>query len=173
MESVKKLRKLTGAGIMDCKRALDAAKGDFDKALEALKRRGHEIAAKKAGRTAGEGLVGSYVHAGGKIGVLVEVNCETDFVARCDDFKQLARDLAMQIAATNPSYIEREEIPKEVLKEKKGNHLEEFCKAACLLEQPFIKDESLSIRDRVAEVVGKVRENIVVRRFIRFKLGES
>lgn len=172
METIKKLRELTGAGIMDCKRALDQAKGNFDKALEALRRRGHEIAEKKASRAANQGVVESYIHTGGKIGVLVELNCETDFVARCDDFKRLARDLAMQIAAIPPLYIRREEIPAEVQKQKQGDHLEEFCKANCLLEQPFIKDQTLTVRDLVTQVIAKVGENIVVRRFIRFKLGE-
>lgn len=172
MESIKKLRELTGAGVMDCKRALEAASGDFDKALEALRKRGHEIAEKKSTRAANQGLIESYIHTGGKIGVLVELNCETDFVARCDDFKRLARDLAMQIAATPPAYIRREDIPAEILKEKKSAHLEEFCKANCLLEQPFIKDQALTIRDLLTQVIAKVGENIVVRRFIRFRLGE-
>ena len=158
---------------MDCKRALDAASGNFEKALEALRKRGHEIAEKKSSRTAHQGLIESYIHTGGKIGVLVELNCETDFVARCDDFKRLVRDLAMQIAATSPPYIRREDIPAEVLKGKKGDPLEEFCKANCLLEQPFIKDQALTIRDLLTQVVAKVGENIVVRRFIRYQLGES
>ncbi len=158
---------------MDCKRALDAVGGDFERALEELKKRGHEIAAKKSGRAANQGLVESYVHTGGKIGVLVEVNCETDFVARCDDFKKLARDLAMQVAATHPAYLRREDIPSEILKEKKGDPLAEFCKEHCLLEQPFIKDQTLTIRDLLIQVIAKVGENIVVRRFIRFQLGES
>ena len=158
---------------MDCKRALEAAKGNFEKALEELKKRGLEIAQKKAGRTAQQGVVESYVHAGGKIGVLVEVNCETDFVARCDDFKRLARDLAMQIAATSPTYIRKEDIPADLLKQKKGDHLEAFCKEQCLLEQPFIKDQAITVRDLVIQIIAKVGENIVVRRFIRFQLGET
>ena len=173
METIKKLRELTGAGMMDCKRALDAASGNFEKALEALRKRGHEIAEKKSSRAANQGLIESYIHTGGKIGVLVELNCETDFVARCDDFKRLVRDLAMQIAATSPAYIRREDIPAEILKEKKGNPLEEFCKEQCLLAQPFIKDQMLTIQDLLTQVIAKVGENIVVRRFIRFQLGES
>ncbi|MBI4436549.1 MAG: elongation factor Ts [Candidatus Omnitrophica bacterium] len=173
MELIKKLRALTGAGIMDCKRALEEASGNFDKALEHLKKRGDQIAQNKAGRTANQGLVESYVHTGGKIGVLVEVNCETDFVARCDDFKRLARDLAMQIAAASPTYLQREDIPPEVLEGKKGNGLETFCKERCLLEQPFIKDQMLTVRDLLTQVVAKVGENIVVRRFVRFQLGGS
>ncbi len=172
MDILKKLREVTGAGVMDCKRALDAASGNFDKALEALRRRGHEIAEKKSTRVANQGVIESYIHTGGKIGALVELNCETDFVARCDDFKRLARDLAMQIAATPPAYIRRDDIPAEILKEKKGDPLDEFCKKACLLEQPFIKDQALTIRDLLTQVIAKVGENIVVRRFIRFKLGE-
>jgi len=173
VESIKKLRELTGAGVMDCKRALEKASGNVDKALEELRKRGHEIAEKKSGRATHQGLVESYIHAGGKIGVLVEINCETDFVARCDDFKRLARDLAMQIAAARPAFIRREEIPSEILKEKQGDHLEDYCKENCLLEQPFIKDQTLTIRDLLTQVVAKVGENIVVRRFIRFQLGES
>ncbi len=171
METIKKLRALTGAGVMDCKRALQEAGGDFNKALEGLRKRGLQIAEEKAGRSANQGLVESYVHTGGKIGVLVEINCETDFVARCDDFKALARDLAMQIAAATPAYLQREDIPADVVSAKQGNGFEEFCKEACLLEQPFIKDAALSIRDRVTQVIAKVGENIVVRRFIRFQLG--
>ena len=173
METIKKLRELTGAGVMDCKRALDAASGNFEKALEALRKRGHEIAEKKSSRAANQGLVESYIHTGGKIGVLVEVNCETDFVARCDDFKRLARDLAMQVAATSPPYVRREGIPAEILKEKKGDILDEFCKENCLLEQPFIKDQALTIRDLLTQVIAKVGENIVVCRFIRYHLGDS
>ncbi|MFH1857446.1 MAG: translation elongation factor Ts [Candidatus Omnitrophota bacterium] len=171
METIKKLRELTGAGIMDCKRALEKASGDFNKALEELKKRGLEIAEKKAGRITQQGLVSSYVHLGGKIGVLVEVNCETDFVARCDEFKQLVRDLAMQVAASHPTYVKREEIPAEVIKGKEGEPLESFCAEQCLLEQPFIKDPAQPVRDRVTQVIAKVGENIVVRRFVRFQLG--
>lgn len=171
VESVKNLREKTGAGIMDCKRALSEAKGDFNKALELLQKRGHEIAAKKAQRQAKEGLVTSYVHTGGKIGVLVEINCETDFVARCDDFKTLARDVAMQIAATNPAYITREQVPADQIQDKKDGPLDHFYKEHCLLEQPFIKDESRTIRDCLTQVIAKVGENIVVRRFTRFQLG--
>ncbi len=173
MESVKKLRQMTGAGIMDCKKALEKASGDLNKALEILKKQGLAIAAKKAGRVANQGTVASYIHMGGKIGVLVEVNCETDFVARCDDFKALARDLAMQVAATNPTYLQKEDIPKEVLKEKQNDHFEEFCKEHCLLQQPFIKDQAMTVQDLLTQVIAKVGENIVVRRFIRFGLGEG
>ena len=156
---------------MDCKRALLEAKGNPEAALKLLEKRGHEIAAKKAQRQAKEGAVASYVHTGGKIGVLVEINCETDFVARCDDFKELAKDIAMQIAATDPLYVSREEIPPDQIKDKQNGPLENFYKTHCLLEQPFIKDEHLTIRDRLTQVVAKVGENIVIRRFARFQLG--
>ena len=171
MDLLKRLREKTGAGVMDCKQALAEAKGDFEGALKALEKRGHEIAAKKATRQAKEGLVVSYVHAGGKIGVLVEINCETDFVARCDDFKDLAKDIAMQVAASDPSYVSREEVPSEQIKGEQDGPLENFYKTHCLLEQPFIKDEHLTIRDRLTQVIAKVGENIVVRRFVRFRLG--
>ena len=167
VEKIKTLREKTGAGVMDCKEALAEASGDFDKALKVLERRGHEIAAKKASRQAKEGAVASYIHAGGKIGVLVELNCETDFVARCDDFKFLARDIAMQIAATSPLYVSREEVPSADAKDTSDG----FYRQHCLLEQPFIKDESKTIRDCVTQVIAKVGENIVVRRFSRFQLG--
>ena len=171
LETLKKLREKTGAGVMDCKRALAEAKGDAQAALKILERRGHEIAAKKATRQAKEGAVVSYVHTGGKIGVLVEINCETDFVARCDDFKVLAKDIAMQIAAADPSYVSREEVSSNQTKDKQDGPLEIFYKTHCLLEQPFIKDEHLTIRDRLTQVIAKVGENIVVRRFVRFQLG--
>ena len=170
LEALKKLREKTGAGVMDCKRALAEAKGNSEAALKILEKRGHEIAAKKAQRQAREGVVASYVH-GGKIGVLVEINCETDFVARCDDFKDLAKDIAMQIAATGPSYVSREEVSAEQIKGKQDGPLENFYKTHCLLEQPFIRDEHLTIRDRLTQVIAKVGENIVVRRFVRFQLG--
>ena len=171
LETLKKLREKTGAGVMDCKRALAEAKGDAQAALKILERRGHEIAAKKATRQAKEGAVASYVHIGGKIGVLVEINCETDFVARCDDFKELAKDIAMQIAAADPSSVSREEVSSNQTKDKQDGPLEIFYKTHCLLEQPFIKDEHLTIRDRLTQVIAKVGENIVVRRFVRFQLG--
>jgi len=172
MDTLKKLRELTGAGVMDCKRALDEASGNFDKALEVLKKRGLAMVAKKAGRAAHQGLVESYIHLGGKIGVLVEVNCETDFVARCDDFKNFTKDLAMQIAASNPTYVKREDIPQDVRDEHQGNHFDEFCKNNCLLEQPFIKDQAVTVQDLLSQVVAKLGENIVVSRFTRFQLGE-
>ncbi|MFH1046394.1 MAG: translation elongation factor Ts [Candidatus Omnitrophota bacterium] len=171
-QDIQKLREKTSAGVMDCKKALADSQGDFDKALEVLKEKGIAIAQKKATREARDGRVEAYVHTNNKIGVLVEINCETDFVSRCEDFQKLCKDVAMQIAALCPLYISRENVPKEVLKEEAGRE-DEFCKTHCLLEQTFIKDQSKTIKDCVTEVVAKVGENIVIRRFTRFQLGEN
>ncbi len=171
-KDIQKLREVTSAGVMDCKQALEQAKGDFDKAMQALREKGMAIAAKKSSREAREGQIESYVHLNNEIGVLIEVNCETDFVSRCAEFKQLSKDLAMQIAALNPLYLKKEDVPKNIVKENK-DHLEDFYKAACLLEQPFIKDETRTIRDYLTEVIAKVGENIVLRRYVRFQLGEE
>lgn len=155
------LRDETGAPVMDCKRALEESGGNMDKARQWLRERGAAIAEKKAGRVASQGLVESYIHGGGRIGVIVEVNCETDFVARSDDFKKLAHDIAMQIAATNPKYVGTEEgIPDDLLPDEQP-----------LLKQPFIRDPGQSIQQLVHEAIGKLGENIVVRRFSRFELG--
>jgi len=170
-KDIQRLREATSAGVMDCKQALEQAKGDFEKARRVLREKGMAKAAKKSSREAREGRIDSYVHLNNKIGVLVEVNCETDFVSRCAEFKQLSKDLAMQIAALNPLYLKKEDVPKNVVKENKGR-LEDFYKATCLLEQPFIKDETRTIRDYLTELIAKVSENIVLRRFIRFQLGE-
>ena len=159
---VKELREKTGAGVMECKKALTDAGGDIDRAMEILKERGLAKVAKRAERVASQGIVECYIHAGGRIGTLVEVNCETDFVARTDEFKTLAHDIAMQVAATAPRYVSCEEMPPE---EK-----EEACQV-CLLEQPFIKDPSQTVKDRVNEVIARTGENIIVRRFCRFELG--
>lgn len=157
---VKELREQTGAGIMDCKRALDQTGGDLVKASAILKEQGLAKAAKKGARVAGQGLVESYIHAGGRIGSMVEVNCETDFVARTDDFKRLAHDVAMQVAATNPRFVGNEEdLPADVPEEE------------ILMKQPFIKDGSASIEDLVKNAISKMSENIVIRRFARFELG--
>lgn len=195
-ELVKRLRELTGAGVLDCKVALEASAGDTQKAIEFLRRKGLADAAKKAHRTAREGLVGAYIHPGGKIGVLVEVGCETDFVARTDGFQQLVRDLAMQVAAANPAYVSREDVPGEVLEkereiyrqqmadQKKSSHvldkivegkLEKFYAEQCLLEQPFIKDATgkTRVKDLVGELSARVGEHVVVRRFSRFQVGEG
>ncbi len=158
---IKQLRDETGAPVMDCKRALEESAGNLDQARTWLRNRGAAIAEKKAGRTASQGIIDSYIHGGGRIGVIVEVNCETDFVARGDDFKKLAHDIAMQIAATNPKYIGTEEnIPDDLLPDEQP-----------LLKQPFIRDPGQSIQGLVHEAIGKLGENIVVRRFSRFELG--
>lgn len=186
-ELVKELRTRTGAGIMDCKSALAEAGGDVEKAVEILRARGLATASKKAGRTASDGLVEAYVHTGGRVGAMVEVNCETDFVARTDEFKRLARDLAMQVTASAPQYVGREEIPQAVIDEQRrvfdaelagkppaavDGRLEKWFGDVILLEQPFIRDESRRVSDLITETIAKVGENIQVRRFARFKIGE-
>lgn len=192
-EHIKKLRELTGAGVLDAKRTLEQYNGDFDKALAVLKEKGLQTAAKKAERVARQGLVEAYIHAGSKIGVLVEVNCETDFVAATHEFKQLAHDLALQIAATKPRYVSINDIPTEELEAQKKIYadaaraegkpadlierivqgkLDAMLNEAVLLRQPFIRDESLTVHDLIQSVIAKVGENIVVRRFVRFELGE-
>ena len=163
VDAIKTLRERTSAGVMDCKRALLEADGDLDKAEEVLARLGIASAAKKASRTTNEGLIESYIHSGGRIGVIVEINCETDFVARTDDFKELAHDVAMQVAAMAPLYVDSEDIPDDA---------ESGDQESVLMLQPFIKDPTKSIKDLVSESVGKLGENIRVRRFTRFSLGE-
>ncbi len=191
---VKELRERTGAGMMDCKKALTETNGDVEKAIDLLREKGLSAAAKKSGRVAAEGLVESYIHAGGRIGVLVEVNCETDFVAKTDDFKALVKDIAMQVAAAKPEYVSREDVPEEVLEremkvlkaqalnEGKPEHIvekmvqgriEKYYKEVCLLEQPFIKDPDKTVKQLVTENIAKIGENIVIRRFARFELGEG
>lgn len=193
-EMVKELRERTGVGMMDCKKALIAANGDIEKAIDELRTKGLAKAAKKAGRVASEGVVTSYIHAGGRIGVLVEVNCETDFVGKTEEFKQLAYDIAMQIAATNPEYIKREDVPESVIEHEKSvlraqaldegkpekvvdkmveGRLEKFFKERCLMEQQFIKDPDKTVQDLIHENIVKIGENINVRRFARFELGEG
>jgi len=195
-ELVKELRELTGAGVMDCKTALEASGGDIEKAVEFLRKKGLAEAAQRAHREAREGLVGAYVHPGGKIGVLVEVNCETDFVARTGEFQELVKDLAMQVAAASPIYVSREAVPGEVIgkereiyrqqmaDQKKPPHvldkiiegkLEKFYAAHCLLEQPFIKDATgkTRVKDLVDQLSARVGERVVVRRFARFRMGEG
>ena len=192
--AVKELREKTGAGMMDCKKALSESGGDFAKAEEFLRKKGLASAAKKAGRVASEGAVGSYVHMGGKIGVLVEVNCETDFAARNEAFQALVKDVAMHVAAAAPQYVRREEVPAEVVAKEleiaKGQAREQkkpeaiiekiaqgkvdkFYKEVCLLEQPFVKDDKKSVEDVVKDAIAKIGENIQVRRFARFVLGEG
>lgn len=191
---VKELRERTGAGMMDCKKALTETAGDIEKAIDFLREKGLAAAAKKAGRVAAEGLVEAYIHAGGRIGVLVEVNCETDFVAKTDAFRALAKDIAMHIAAANPTYLKRDEVPmseleheKEVLAEQARNEgkpekiiekmvsgrIEKYYKEVCLLDQSFVKDPDKSISDLITESIAKIGENISVRRFSRYHLGEG
>jgi elongation factor Ts len=160
-EAIKAVRELTSAGIMDCKRALQEAGGDIDTAIGALRERGLAIARKKENRSAGQGLVESYVHGGGRIGAMVELNCESDFVARTPEFKELAHDLAMQVAATCPRFVSADDVPQG----------EEVDEESCLLLQSFIRDPQKKVQDIIAETVVKVRENVKVRRFSRFELG--
>ena len=190
---VRELRERTGAGMLDCKKALADAQGDMEKAIQLLREKGLATAQKKAGRVASQGLVGSYIHAGGKIGVLIEVNCETDFVARTTEFQELVRDLAMQVAAANPRWVRREEVPADVIESERSIYrtqaassgkppqvvekivegkLEKFFADTCLLEQPFIKDPDRTVGQLVTEAISRIGENIVVRRFARFQLGE-
>lgn len=190
---VKDLREKTGAGMMDCKKALSESAGDFTKAEEWLRKKGLSAAGKKAGRVAAEGLVGTYVHSG-KIGVLVEVNCETDFVARNEDFQQLVKDVAMHIAAANPSYVRREEIPADVVEKEKEIHraqlrdakkpeamwekiipgkIEKFYETVCLVDQYYVKDDKKKVGEIITEKIAKIGENISIRRFTRYQVGEG
>ena len=160
---IKELRARTSAGVMDCKKALEESKGDIDKAESFLKEKGVASAAKKADRDTDQGLIDTYIHSGGRIGAMIEINCETDFVARTDDFAALAHDIAMQVAAMSPTYVDVSDIPQEdnIVTEKD-----------CLMQQPFIKDPTRTVRDMVEETVGKIGENVRVRRFYRISLGE-
>lgn len=170
LEQIKKLREATSLGISECRKALEDSKGDIIKAMELLKKRGLELAAKKSDRVARAGRIASYVHFDHKIGVLLEVNSETDFVARNEEFIRFSSDAALHIAAMNPRYIKREDIPQEIIKEQTDP--EAFYKTSCLMEQPFVKDPSLTIKDYLTSIVAKVGENIVVSRFVRFQLGQ-
>ena len=193
-QMVKQLRERTGAPMLDCKNMLVEAKGDIEAAVDLLRKKGLAAAAKKAGRVTAEGAVGSYIHAGGKIGVLVEVNCETDFVARTEDFLELVKDVAMHIAAADPRFVHRDEVTPDVLERERAIYadqaaasgkppqvvakivegkMEKFYAESVLLEQPFVKNTDQTIGQMVAEKVGKIGENIQVRRFSRFKLGEG
>lgn len=192
LDKVKRLREKTSAGIMDCRTALKEAGGDIDKAIEILRKRGIALASKKSSRATREGTIASYIHLNGKIGVLVEVNCETDFVARNEEFRNFVKDLTMQIAASNPTYIKKEDVPGEVIdketdiiKEQNKNKpekalekiiegkLNSFYQEACILEQPFIKDPKIPVKDLLTSLIAKTGENIVIRRFIRYQLGET
>ncbi len=170
MDAIKELRDMTCASIAHCRKALEEAKGDIKQAAILLRKQGLEIAAKKQGRSAKEGRVDCYIHHGNKIGVLLEVNCESDFVAKNEEFARFTKDLSMQIAATSPSYIKKEDVPEDVLVHEKSK--EEYYKNNCLLEQVFVKDPSLTIKDYLGSIVAKIGENIVIRRFTRYKIGE-
>jgi elongation factor Ts len=194
---VKELRERTGAGVLECRNALAEAHGDFDKATDLLRERGLAKAARKMDRETNQGLIEAYVHAGGRVGALVELNCETDFVARTPDFKELAHDLVLQVVAANPRYLDASDVPAEVLENEKveirrglqtaplegkpahivdkivANKLESFLDEVCLLRQPFIKDGSSSVRELITAKIAQIGENIVVRRFVRFELGDS
>jgi elongation factor Ts len=170
IDLIKELREITSSSVAHCKKALEESKGDIKKAAVLLRKQGLEIAAKKQSRAAKEGRIEAYVHHGNKIGVLLEVSCESDFVARNEGFIQFAKDLAMQIAATSPLYLKQEDVPVEVLENEKSK--EDFYKNHCLLEQPFVKDSSITIKDYLGSIVAKIGENIIIRRFIRYKIGE-
>lgn len=170
VDLIKQLRELTCASVAHCKKALEETGGDIKKAAEQLRRQGLEIAAKKQSRQAKEGRIEAYVHLGNKVGVLLEVDCESDFVARNSDFCRFTKDLAMQITACSPSYIKREDVPADLLEQEKNK--EEFIKSSCLLEQVFVKDPGITVKDYLGSIVAKLGENIVVRRFIRYKIGE-
>lgn len=171
LEKIKQLRELTSVGINECKKALEESGGDLEKALKILKQRGAQIMEKKSSRKAKEGIIEAYIHFGKNLGALVEVNCETDFVARTEVFKEFAKNIAMQIAACGAKYIKKEDIPQEVL--DKIENKEEFIQKYCLLSQPFIKDNSKTVEDYLKEVIAQTQENIVIRRFARFVLGEN
>jgi elongation factor Ts len=192
--SIKALREKTGAGIMDCKQALIEAGGNFEEAIDLLRKKGIAQAEKKLSRMAKEGLIGSYIHHGGRIGVMVEVNCETDFVARTDDFKGLVKDIAMQIAAANPKYLKREDIPQEEMEREKKIYeaqglaqdkpanvieklvqgkMEKYYEAVCLRDQAFIKDPDITVDQLIKNTIAKLGEKIEIKRFTRFQLGED
>ncbi len=194
IEMIKELRERTGAGVMEAKKALEEANGDMEKAVTILREKGVIKAAKKAGRVAKEGIIEAYIHTGDKLGVLVEVNCETDFVARTEEFRKLAKDIALQIAGMNPQYVSKEDIPSEVIEKEKEIYrtqlknegkpehvmekiiegkLEKFYEEVCLLEQPFVRNPEIKVKDLITEAISKLGENIVVRRFARFVVGEE
>jgi elongation factor Ts len=191
---VKELREKTGAGILDCQKALSESDNNIDKAVDYLRQKGLAAAQKKAGRETNQGLVHAYIHAGGKIGVLIEVNCETDFVARNEEFKAFVNDLALQVAASSPSYVRREDVPADMIAKEKSIYeaqakemgkppaawpkiiegkLDKFYQENCLLDQAFIKDPSVTVKDLLAQKIAKIGENMVVRRFTRYQLGQA
>ncbi|MCK4912613.1 MAG: elongation factor Ts [Candidatus Omnitrophica bacterium] len=171
LSDIKKLRELTSLGINACKEALSESKGNFDGALKILKSKGIQMLEKKGSRATGQGVIDSYVHFGGNLAALVEVNCETDFVARTDVFKKFVKDIAMQVAAANPEHVSKEDIPENVLESVKKK--DEYIKQYCLLEQAFVKNSKLSVGEYLRDTVSKTGENIMIRRFVRFSLGEA
>lgn len=192
--TIKELREKTGVGIMDCKAALAECNGDIEKAIDYLRKKGIATAKKRGGRATSQGQIQAYIHAGGKIGVLVEANCETDFTGKTDDFTEFVKDIAIQVAATNPVSIDRDSVPADVLAREKEIYasqaqssgkpekviekivegkMKKFYSEACLLEQPFVKNPDITVQDLLNELIAKTGENIVVRRFVRFQLGES
>ena len=192
-EMVKELRQATAAGVLDCKKALDASDGDFDKAVEYLREKGLAAAAKRAGRAASDGIISVYVHHGSRVAAMVELNCETDFVARTEEFQTLAHDLAMQVTATQPQFLTRKDVPPKVIETEKRTYraqmadqnkpehildrivegkLKKFYQETCLLEQPFIKDDDLTVDDLIKNAIAKIGENIVLRRFVRYQIGK-
>ena len=194
MEMVKELRERTGAGVLDCKKALAEQNGDMEKAIAFLREKGLAAAAKKASRISAEGIVESYIHGGGRIGVLLEINCETDFVAKTPAFKELAKNIAMQIAASRPEYVQKEDVPADILENEKQilktqalnegkpekivdkmveGRINKFYKEVCLLDQPYIREPEISVNDLIIEQITKIGENIKVRRFARFEVGEG
>ena len=192
LDAIKKLREKTSAGIMDCKRALKEAGGDVNKAIAVLRKKGIALASKKSSRATKEGVIGSYLHLGSKIGVLVEVNCESDFVARNKEFKAFVKDISMQIAASNPRYVSKEDVPKEVIENEKeiiaaqikgkpanvvdkivSGKVEKFYGEVCLLEQLFIKDTNIKVSEHLTSIIAKIGENMNIRRFVRFQVGEE
>jgi len=193
-QMVKELREMTGAGMMDCKKALEASGGDYDAAVKWLRENDLAAAEKKAGRIAAEGVVDAYIHEGGRIGVLIEVNIETDFAAKNEEFKRLVRDMAMQVAAMNPLFVSREEVPQEVIERERDiartqalksgkpekivdkivdGRMEKYFQEACVMEQAYIRDDSKTCEQLIKELIGKIGENIKVRRFIRYEMGEG
>lgn len=193
-ETVKLVREKTGAGVLDCKKALEEAAGDINKAVVLLREQGIAAAQKRTDKKAAEGIISSYIHAGGRIGVLVEINCETDFVARTDEFQQLAKEIAMHVAAEDPQYLAREDVPESVIEQEKEiyaaaarkegkpdkvidkiveGRLNNFYKQVCLLDQAYVRDDSKTVGDLLKEVMGKLGENMVLRRFMRFQLGQE
>jgi elongation factor Ts len=192
LDAVKDLRFKTSAGMMECKEALKESNGDVGKAIEILRKKGIAKAAKKTDRVAGQGIIESYVHTGDRMGVLLEINCETDFVARTDDFRKLSKDIAMQVAAAHPLYVDRSEVPEECLEKEREiamaqikdkpkevsekivqGKLEKYYSETCLLEQPYIKDPAIRVKDLLTQAIAKTGENIVLKRFARFEIGES